>query len=64
MDFNFASYGIGGLIILACDIYALLNVAGSSATIGKKVVWILVILVLPILGFIGWWLAGPRSSHL
>lgn len=54
--------GIGGLILLALDIWALVSVIGSSETTGKKVIWVLVILFLPVLGFIAWLLAGPRSQ--
>jgi hypothetical protein len=53
--------GIGGLILLALDIWAILNVAQSSTTNGKKVLWIVLILVLPLLGLILWALFGPRG---
>lgn len=52
--------GIVGLIILALDIWAILRVIQSGASTGAKVVWILVILVLPVLGLIIWLLAGPK----
>ena len=58
---NFANYGITGLIVLALDIYAILNISGSSISVGKKVAWIVFVLFFPVLGFIVWWLAGPRS---
>lgn len=54
--------GLGGLIILALDIWAIVSIIGSSVTTGKKVLWTLLVLVLPIVGFIIWLLAGPRSS--
>ncbi len=59
---NFTNYGITGLIVLALDIYAILNISGSSISIGKKVAWIVFVLFFPVLGFIVWWLAGPRSN--
>jgi len=59
---NFTNYGITGLIVLALDIYAILNISGSNISIGKKVAWILFVLFFPVLGFIVWWLAGPRSN--
>jgi hypothetical protein len=52
---------IFGLIVLALDIWALINVVGSSASTGAKVLWALLILILPIVGFIIWFFAGPRS---
>ena len=55
-------YGIGGLIILALNIWAIISIFGSSASTGSKVLWILLVLVLPVIGFIIWLIAGPRSS--
>jgi hypothetical protein len=54
--------GIGGIILLALDIWALIATLGSNETTGKKVIWVLAILILPIVGFIAWLLFGPRSS--
>lgn len=54
--------GFGGLILLACTIWAIVSIFGSAASSGKKVIWILVVLLLPILGFIAWLLFGPRSA--
>ena len=53
--------GLFGLLILAADLYALFSIFGSSASVGRKVVWTLLVLILPVLGFILWWLTGPRS---
>ena len=53
--------GIFGLLILFGDIYAILKIAQSSATNGSKALWILVVLVLPMLGLILWFLLGPRG---
>ncbi len=53
--------GLLGLLILAADIWAIVNVIQSGASTGSKVLWILVILVLPVLGLIIWLVAGPRG---
>ncbi|MGE0744651.1 MAG: PLDc N-terminal domain-containing protein [Rhodospirillales bacterium] len=51
-----------GLLILALDIWALVNVFGSATTSAVgKVLWVLLILFMPLLGFVIWLLAGPRS---
>ena len=55
-------YGIIGLLILALDIWALLSVWGSGASTGTKIIWTLVILILPVIGLLLWFLAGPRGS--
>jgi Phospholipase_D-nuclease N-terminal len=54
--------GIVGLLILAADIWAILNVFQSGASNGAKVVWTLVILVLPVLGLALWFFLGPRGK--
>lgn len=53
--------GIFGLIVLALDIWAIVNVLGSSASTGGKVLWILLILLMPVIGLIIWLIAGPRG---
>lgn len=53
--------GIGGLLILIADIYAIVKTLGSSASTGSKVFWVILILLLPVLGVIIWFFAGPRS---
>ena len=55
-------YGIIGLLVLIADLYAIYQVLTSSASTGAKVIWTLVILLLPILGFLAWLVAGPRGS--
>lgn len=56
-------YGIFGLIVLVADVYALYNIITSGASTVAKVVWCLVVLILPVLGFVAWLLAGPRGSN-
>ena len=54
--------GIGGFILLVLDIWAIVSIVGSSATTGRKVLWVLLVVILPLLGFIIWLLFGPRSA--
>ena len=56
--------GLLGLIVLALDIWAIVSVVGSSASTGAKVLWILLILVLPLLGLLLWMIAGPRPARV
>lgn len=53
--------GILGLIILILDVWAIIKTIGSGAGTGAKVLWIVVILILPVLGLILWLLFGPKS---
>lgn len=45
-------YGIVGLLILVLDIIAIISVIRSSMDTVMKLVWILVILLLPVVGMI------------
>lgn len=54
--------GIGGIILLALNLWAIISIIGSTASTGKKVLWCVLILILPLVGFIIWLIAGPRSS--
>jgi hypothetical protein len=49
-----------GLIVLVLDIWAIVKVVRSAASTGAKVLWVLLILFLPVVGLIIWYLAGPK----
>lgn len=53
-------YGLLGLIILAFQIWAIVQIIQGSQPTGAKVLWILVILLLPVLGVILWYLLGRK----
>jgi hypothetical protein len=50
-----------GLLILIADIWAIVNVFQSGASTGKKVLWIIIILVFPVIGLVVWYFAGPKK---
>ncbi|MDZ7579687.1 MAG: PLD nuclease N-terminal domain-containing protein [Deltaproteobacteria bacterium] len=54
--------GIFGFIILIADIWAIVSIFQSRASTAKKVFWIILVLVLPVIGFILWLLAGPKTA--
>jgi hypothetical protein len=54
--------GIGGLIILIADIYAIVMILQSSAKSIEKLIWSLVVLLLPLIGLIVWYFAGPGKK--
>lgn len=55
-------HGLIGLLILAADLWAIISVVQSGASTGKKVLWILLVVVLPVVGLILWFLLGPRGK--
>ena len=55
-------HGLWGVLVLAADVWAILNISQSAASNGKKLVWIVAVILLPVLGAILWYFAGPRSG--
>ena len=53
--------GIWSLIHLAVLVYSGLQIFGSSAETEKKLLWIVVVGLLPVIGLIVWFFAGPGS---
>lgn len=51
-----------GLLLLIADIWAIVNIVHSRESTGSKVLWSLLIIILPLLGLIIWWLAGPKKG--
>lgn len=55
--------GIGGFILLVLNIWAFVSIISSNATTGRKVIWCLLVLILPLIGFLIWLFAGPRGAR-
>ena len=55
--------GLLGFVVLIADIWAIVSTVSSNNSTGSKVLWILLILFLPILGWIIWYFAGPRARQ-
>lgn len=55
--------GFWGLVVLIADIWAIINIVQSRTTTGKKVLWTVLVLLLPVVGFIIWLIAGPKSGR-
>lgn len=51
-----------GILVVILDIYAIYNVLTSGSSLPAKALWSLGIIVLPVIGFVAWLLAGPRGS--
>ncbi len=62
MHFGNGGFGLIGLLIFIADIWAILNIAQSATENLKKAIWIVIIVVLPVLGLVLWFLFGPRSK--
>ena len=53
--------GLLGLLVLVLDVWAILKIFQSGAGTGAKVLWIVLVLVFPLLGFLLWFLLGPKG---
>ena len=61
---NLGYNGLWGLLILAGDIWAIINILQSSATNEKKLLWVIVVALLPLIGLILWYFLGPRDGKV
>lgn len=50
-----------GVLILAADIWAIINIFQSSVSNEKKLIWIIAVVLLPVLGLVLWFFLGPRD---
>ncbi len=55
--------GIFGLVVLIADVWAIVNIFQSGADTGKKVLWTVLVIILPVLGFILWYFLGPKTGR-
>lgn len=53
--------GLGALILIVLDIWAIISILGSPQTMLAKLIWILVVLFLPLIGPILWLIIGARA---
>lgn len=52
-----------GVIIFVLDVWAIASVINTKETTGTKVLWIALIAILPVLGLIIWYIAGPKAKY-
>lgn len=54
--------GFVGLVILVLDVWAIVSTLQSRASTGTKVLWVVVVVLLPVLGLLLWFLFGPKGG--
>jgi succinate dehydrogenase/fumarate reductase cytochrome b subunit len=57
------SHSLLGILILIADVWAIVSIVQSSADTGTKVLWTVLVVLLPLLGFILWYFLGPRTGR-
>jgi len=60
IDYN----SIFGLLIFALDIYAFVNIIHSPVSNQRKLIWTIVVVLLPLLGVILWYFRGPKIGKV
>ena len=55
-------YDLVAFAIFVADIWAIIQVVKSDAEILKKVLWVALIALLPVIGLIIWAFGGPRAK--
>lgn len=53
---------IFGIIIFVLDVLAIASIINTNASTGTKILWIAIIVILPVIGLIIWYFAGPKSK--
>jgi hypothetical protein len=53
--------GFFGLLLLVLVVYAIVKTVQSDAGTLAKVIWVVLLLMLPVLGFVLWLLFGPKG---
>lgn len=56
--------GLIGLIILLADIFAIFKIIKSAESTVMKILWVAIVLILPVIGLIAWFFAGPGDKAL
>lgn len=52
-----------GIAIFVADLWAIVKTIQSPVTPGNKVLWVVIIFLLPIVGLILWFFLGPRAAR-
>jgi hypothetical protein len=55
-------YGVASLLILILDIYVIMMILQGSGDTGMKLLWIIIVLILPLLGPILYMLLGRGGA--
>ena len=57
-----SSHGILGMIVLVLDVIAIVSLLMGRSSVGHRLLWILVVLFLPFIGMVLYFLFGRNAS--
>ena len=55
--------GLLGLLVLIADVWAIIQILQSGADSTKKLLWVVVVILLPLIGLVLWYFIGPRNGR-
>jgi phospholipase D-like protein len=61
-DIVIPSFGLIGALILVLDIIAIVSVVAGHGSLGHKLLWTLLVLLLPVLGMLLYFLIGRSAA--
>lgn len=53
--------GVWGLLVLVADVWAIVNIVQSNVPTDQKILWVVIVALLPVIGVVLWYLLGPKS---
>ncbi len=54
--------GLIGVAVLVLDILAIVNIVQSTMTTGNKVLWMLLVVFLPVIGMLLYFIIGKKKN--
>ena len=58
----YSGYSLLGILVLILDIVAIASVIGGNSSLERKVLWTLIVLILPVVGMILYYLIGKNGQ--
>ena len=55
--------GLLGLLILIADVWAIIQILQSGADSTKKLLWVVIVILLPLIGLLLWYFMGPKTGR-
>lgn len=50
------------IIVFVLNVWAIAQIINTNVAMQSKLLWIALILILPVVGFVIWWFAGPKAN--
>ena len=58
----YPGYGLLGVLVLILDVIAIVSVISGRSSVERKVLWTFLVLILPIVGMVLYYLVGKSSQ--